>query len=270
MKTRSDSELSKKNGGIIRPRGFFFETFWANSPGRFGGLETFFKKKIVFSFISFCLHLVSSLVLLLLSSCLVSSLLSIFSSLVFHLLSSCLVFSFVVFHLLSSCLVFSFLVLCCLSFSLSLSLCVSVSLCLCLRVVLCVVVLCGVCGFKNASVCAFKTSPCADTTRTCVSTCARGARTHRDVLNLHTKGVLYIHTGEQGVIVSSASQNLPTYGCHVLQSFTKETFGSFPFSSLRTDLRTTCPRFLQSFALLDKAVQFTCTPSRRISCDTCA
>ena len=53
---------------------------------------------------------------------------------------------------------------------------------------------------------------CASTTRTHVSTCARGAGTHGDVLNPHTEGVLYIHMGGQGVIVSSAYQNLPTYG----------------------------------------------------------
>ena len=35
----------------------------------------------------------------------------------------------------------------------------------------------------------------AGTTRTCVSTSARGAGTHGDVLNQHTEGVLYIHTG---------------------------------------------------------------------------
>ena len=122
------------------------------------------------------LHLVSSHVLLLLSSCPLSFLLSIFSSLVFNLLFhlhvsllssfifSCL-FSSLLFHLLvspfSSSRLFSFLVLSslsflvlslllCLSLSLSVSLClslflsVSVSVSLCLRVVLCVVVLCGV------------------------------------------------------------------------------------------------------------------------------
>ena len=41
--------------------------------------------------------------------------------------------------------------------------------------------------------------------------------------------------GAQEVIVSSAYQNLPTYGYHVLQRFTKETFGSFLFSSVRRD-----------------------------------
>ena len=39
----------------------------------------------------------------------------------------------------------------------------------------------------------------------------------------------------QGVLASSAYQNLPTYGSHVLQRFTKETYGSFTFSSLRID-----------------------------------
>ena len=88
---------------------------------------------------------------------------------------------------------------------------------------------------KRLRVCIQNVPVYAGTTRTCVSTCARGAGTHGDVLNLHTEGVLYIHTGEQGVIVSSGNQNLPTYGCHVLQRFTKETNGSFPFSSLRID-----------------------------------
>ena len=36
-------------------------------------------------------------------------------------------------------------------------------------------------------VCTFETSPCMPAyTRTCVSTCARGAGTHEDVLNIHT------------------------------------------------------------------------------------
>ena len=64
---------------------------------------------------------------------------------------------------------------------------------------------------------------CTGTTRTCVSTCARGAGTHGDVLNVHGHGA-------QRVIASSAYQNLPTYGYHGLQRFTKETSGSFPFS----------------------------------------
>ena len=81
LKTRSDSELSKKNGRIIRPKGIFFETFWANSSGGFGGSQTFFRKKSVF-------HLVSSLSLFTFS---------VIFSLLFHPVSSFLV------HLLSSC-----------------------------------------------------------------------------------------------------------------------------------------------------------------------
>ena len=35
---------------------------------------------------------------------------------------------------------------------------------------------------------------CTGTTRTCVTTCARGAGTHGDVLNLHTEAFLNVHT----------------------------------------------------------------------------
>ena len=70
----------------------------------------------------------------------------------------------------------------------------------------------------------------AGTTRTCVETCARGAGTHGDVLNRQTETFWIDTHGVQGVIVSSAYQNLPTYGYHVLQRFTEETFGSSPFS----------------------------------------
>ena len=97
----------------------------------------------------------------------------------------------------------------------------------------------------------------ASTMRTCVETCARGVGTDGDVLNVHTEAFLKPHTGgEQGVIVSSAYQNLPKYSYHVLQRFTKETFGSFLFFKFENRLRTTCYRFLQSFAFPDKAVQF--------------
>ena len=53
MKKRPDSELLQKNGGIIRPKEFFFETFWANSSGGFEGLETFFFFEKELSFLSF-------------------------------------------------------------------------------------------------------------------------------------------------------------------------------------------------------------------------
>ena len=216
MKTRSDFELSKKNGGIIRPKRIFFfsKHFWANPSGGFEGSQTFFENILqsLSLFIFSCgfpfhllssfllrislssslfffifslfflspslslLHLVSALVLLLLSSLLLSRL---SSCLVFHLLSSLYIL------VLSSCLVSSSLVFSCVV-SLSLSSFSVFSLCLSLRVMLCVV-LCGVCrcgrgeclvcvfvccgtlkktynitylASKIASVCTFKTSSC--------------------------------------------------------------------------------------------------------------
>ena len=68
---------------------------------------------------------------------------------------------------------------------------------------------------QNVSECAFETSP---------------SRAHAfqyvRVVPVHTQ-TFWIHT--RAVIVSSAYQNLPTYGHHVLQRF-KETFGSCPIS----------------------------------------
>ena len=92
MEKRPDSELLQKNGGIIRPTMifFFFETFSANSSGGFEGPQTLFGKKK--SPLSLFIFSVSSLVLLILSSCLLSSPLS--SSLFLsRLVLSCLSFS---------------------------------------------------------------------------------------------------------------------------------------------------------------------------------
>ena len=151
-------------------------------------------------------------------------------------LSSSRFFCFLVSFLLFSSLVLSLFP--CLAFYVSLSLssfsvfflCLSISLCL--RVMLCVV-LCGVCrcgrgvvggrGVCLVCVC------CGTLKKRCRYTRGRFERTHGDV----RRG-----KGEEGagvVIVSPAYQNLPTYGYHVLQRFTEETFGSFPFSSLRID-----------------------------------
>ena len=148
MKTRSDSELSKKNGGIIRPMEILF--FFSKHFGliHLAGLRVpkhFSKKKIIFpsslssSCFLFCLasslflsSLFSSLDLLF--SCLVSPHSSSrVSSLLFHLLLS-LLSSFFFSCLLFPCLVFSFLVL-----SYLLSLCVVVVVVL-LLVVVCVCV----------------------------------------------------------------------------------------------------------------------------------
>ena len=210
-------------------------------------------------------------ILSLLLSCFFCLFSLLFSSLLFSsLLFSSLLFSSLLFSsLLSSSLLFSSLAfLSCLSFSVSL-LSVSVSLCLSLSLSPCGVVWCGVCrcgrgvvGGRGVCLCVCVCvcvrcgtlknvkNPCvrskrlrvyiqnvpvfAGTTRTCVSTCARGAGAHGDVLRRfeRTHGdVLNGPTGgREGVIVSSAYQNSPTYGHHVLQRFTKETNGSYPFS----------------------------------------
>ena len=227
------------------------------------------------------------------SSCLLSCLASCLSScLVLSCLSSCLVLSRVLSFILSCLLVLSCLVLSCLVLSLScfsVSVLVSLScLCLCLRVMLSLclslslslrvmlwVVLCGVvslwswccwwswsvfvcvcCGTlkkrgktrvwiqKRLRVYIQNVPVCTCTTRTCVETCARGAGTHGDVLNVH---------GAQG-------QFCLLKFAHVWLSRASEVhqrkFWILPIFKFENRLRTTCPRFLQSFALLDKAVQF--------------
>ena len=195
----------------------------------FFGLFFFFM--IVFFFISSSL-LFSSL----LSS--LSSLLSLFSCLVSPLTCLFFFFSFLLLFslLLSPSPLFFFFFFFSLSSSLFLSL--SLSPCVggvCRRVCLCVV-WCGVCRvvwhaenpvcrLTTLSVCRFKTSTCMPATRAhAFQHVGRGASTHGDVLNLHTESVLSLHTA---VIASSAYQNLPTYGYHVLQRFTKKTFRSF-------------------------------------------
>ena len=151
MKTRSDSELSKKKWRNNSSESDFFETFWAHSSGGFEGLApSLFICSVIFSL---RFHPVSSLVLFILSSfssCIFSCL--VHFSLLFHPVSSlvlCRLSSFI----FSCLLVFvpsslsSSLVLSCLAFSVSLclSLCLSVCLSLCLRVMLCVLCLCCVC-----------------------------------------------------------------------------------------------------------------------------
>ena len=91
--------------------------------------------------------------------------------------------------------------------------------CVCGVVVCGVCVWCVVCDTLKKPVCPLHTSLCVrsirpsvyNTTRTHVETCVRGAGTNGEVLNVHTESVLYIDRG-QGVNVSSAYQNLPTYG----------------------------------------------------------
>ena len=162
----------------------------------------------------------------------------------------------------------------CLSFSvslcLSLSLSVSVSLSPCgavVCVVLCVV-LCCVCGVvcgaawhaEKTSVCRFKTSPCTGTTRTCVTTCGRGAGTHGDVLNPHTE-VFWTDTRgrggeERGVTVSSAYQEKPTKSSHLAPQVHRKKPLDLTHSKFENRSRTTRSRVLQSFALPDEPVHF--------------
>ena len=74
---------------------------------------------------------------------------------------------------------------------------------------------------------------CSGTMSTCFSTCARGAGTHGDVLNVHTPSSLLLqqttHTHakkkdknerKKEITVRTAYQNLPTKGYHVPQRFT--------------------------------------------------
>ena len=84
-----------------------------------------------------------------------------------------------------------------------------------------------VCGFKNASVCPFKTSPCV-----------HSKRTHGDVLDGHTecRGSLR--------------------GYHLTPEVHQRNIWIFPIFKFENRLRTTCPRFLQPFALPGQAVQF--------------
>ena len=225
----------------------------------------------------FILSLLFAFIFSLLLSCffsfLVFSLLfsrsSLLLSLIFSLLSP-LVLSRPSSFIFSCLLVLSSLFLC---LSLSLSLCLS--LCLCLRVMLCVV-LCGACRWSwrcwwSWCVCVclrvlrhrLKTPPCVHSERLrvyqhhahmcfnmsawCRYTRGRFESTHGDVLNGHTEG-------------KRSSPVLLTRICRVWLSRASEVhqrnFWIFPIFKFENRLRTTCPRFLQSFALPDKAVQF--------------
>ena len=169
----------------------------ANSSGGFEGPQTFTKKNfLLFSSLSFFIFLMfrSSLSF----SLFFSPLSSLFSSLV-------LIFSPLVFHFLSSLLFSLFSSLSSFILSCSLCLCVSVCLCLlCLDVMWCVVVCAVWCGTLKTSVCTFKTSPCMPTTQAHV-----------------------------GVVVSSAYQNLPTWGCHLTPEVNKRNPWILPIFSLR-------------------------------------
>ena len=56
----------------------------------------------------------------------------------------------------------------------------------------------------------------------------------------------------------AAYQNLPTHGNHVLQRFNEETFGSFPFSSVRIDREQHVPDSSNHSLSLIKLFSFSC------------
>ena len=195
----------------------------------------------------------------------------VFFSFIFSFILSCLIFSFV----------FSSLSLH--SLSLSLSPCDVVCVSVCCVLLVCVVGVCCVwvwvfvcgcwlctwswwsvrCGTLRNPVCPLtkrlhvyvrNVTVCTGTTRTCVSTCARGARTHGDVLNVHTEA--------SGVDTGSHRQFCLARKAHVQFSlaperFTKRNERILPifFEFGRSVSRTTCSRFPQSFPLPDEAVQ---------------
>ena len=237
-----------------------------------------------------CLVLSCLVLSCLVLSCLVLSCLVLSCLVLSCLVLSCLVLSCLVLScLVLSCLVLSCLVLSgvrtlcvslCLFVSLCVSLCLSVSLCvsLCLSVSLCVRVMwcCGVllvycvcwCVFvcecvaarwKNVEkpVCGFKNAPCVHSERLREHMCAWCRHTRGRFESAHG-GVFESTCWEQGVIVSSAYQNLPTYCYHVLQRFTKETFGSFLISSLRIDWEQHVPSSSDHSLSLIKLFSFSC------------
>ena len=154
--------------------------------------------------------------------------------------------------------------------SLSLSPCVG-GVCRCVWLSVCVVfVWCGVvwCGVVCGAWCGTLKTPCVDTkrlhvyirnvpmyagnTHTCFSTCVRGAGIHGDVLNLHTEAFLNLHTGWSSPVL--LTMNSPRRVLTRPQRFTKDPLDLVHFQ-VENRSRTTCSRFLQSFALPDEAVK---------------
>ena len=176
---------------------------------------------LLFSLLSSLFSLLSSLFSLLLSfifsllfaflSCLVLSCLVLFClllSLLCRLLFSlcpCLLslsLSISVWCVVLCCVVLSCLVLSCLVLSCLVLSCLVLSCLVLSCLVLSCLVLCGTVKTpcvhsKRARVYVHNVPVCTGTTLTCVETCARGAGTHGDVLNVHT-GTFWIHTRGAG------------------------------------------------------------------------
>ena len=196
-------------------------------------LFSFLRFYLVFSSLLFSSFLFSSLF-----SCLVSPLTCLFSFFIFLLLFSLLLspsplFFFFFFFSLSSSL-FS---LCLLSPCVG-GVCVVVCVVVCVCV--CGVVWCGVCAvwcgtlktlcvyIQNVPVCRFKTSPCMPATRAHAFQHVRVLPAYTATFWIYTRRRFWVYT--RVVVVSSAHQNLPTWGYHGLQKFTKVTFGSYTIS----------------------------------------
>ena len=108
---------------------------------------------------------------------------------------------------------------------------------------------------KRLRVCIQNASVYAGTTRTCVSTCARGAGTHGDVLNLHTEGVLNGHTRGGGSSPVLLTRICPRMVITCFRGSPKKPVDLHHFQFENRSRATRC-RFLQTFAVPDKAVQF--------------
>ena len=170
--------------------------------------------------------------------------------------------------------------------------CMGVVVCWCVCVcVVCCVFVCvvarwknvekPVCGFKNAFVYTFRTSPCMLAPRVHVfSTCGHVAGTHENVLNAHTlrhfertHGDVFecTHGGEgRGRGWSGHRQFCLPKFAQGGSSSASEVHLKKPLdlthSRFENKSRTTRSRFLQSFALPDKAVQL--QPSRECATST--
>ena len=105
-------------------------------------------------------------------------------------------------------------------------------------------------------VCRFKTSPCVRSKRLRVyrqnarmlNRCARFAGTHPRRLECTHVGVLDGHT-ERGHRQFCLPREAHGEFSLAPERFTKETLGSYSFVKFENRSRTTCSRFLQSFAL---------------------
>ena len=123
--------------------------------------------------------------------------------------------------------------------------------------------------------CTFNTSPCIPATRARQYTQGRCERTHDDELNLHTGREVvvslaifteffwHVHDHLNRMLGRSLIANFllamnewPTQSYHVTQRFTKRNPLYLTYWKFENKSWTTCSRFLRSFAIPDKAVQF--------------